>query len=172
MFQKLEGNGARVINLYRMMGHSSAALEPFLKLGNRLLTKAKLEARLRELAILRIANLAGSEYEWQQHAGLAREVGVTESQMTDLPNWQESGAFDDRDKAVLTYVDEVAIRVNVADDTFARLTDYLDETEIVELTLSLGFWGMVARFLVPLRVDLEKGTEVGGQELLGGSKRG
>ena len=172
VFRKLESHGARVINLYRTMGHSAAAFNPFLKMGNALLTKAKLDARLREIAILRVAVLSGSKYEWQQHEGLAKEVGVTDAQVADLESWEDSGAFDDKDKAVLRYVDEVAKNVSVADDTFARLAGYLDETEIVELTLSIGFWGMVARFLVPLRVDLEEGSGASGKELLGGSRRG
>ncbi len=171
VFRKLESRGARVINLYRMMGHSKAGLLPFIKMGNSLLTHAELEARLREMAILRIAMLSSSEYEWQQHEALARELGVTEAQIADLPKWEDSSAFDDKEKAVLSYVDEITKNVSVKDDTFNRLTAYFNETEIVELTLSVGFWGMVARFLVPLQVDLEEGSGTSGKELLGGSRR-
>ncbi|MCL5263856.1 MAG: carboxymuconolactone decarboxylase family protein [Chloroflexi bacterium] len=168
VFAKLEARGAKVINLYRAMGHSQAALLPFIKMGNSLLTKARLEPRLREMAILRVAILSGSRYEWQQHEALARELGVTEAQVADLAEWEASSGFDDKEKAALTFVDEVAQQIAVSDDTFARLGEHFDETEIVELTLSIGFWGMVARFLVALQVDLEEGSGTSGQELLGG----
>lgn len=170
VFRKLEGNGARIINLHRTLGHSEAVFLPFLKMGNSLMTKAKLDARLRELAILRVALLRDARYEWQQHVVLARELGVKAEQVDGLPNWEASDAFDGREKAVLAYVDEVANNVGVADDVFARLSGFLSETEVVELTLSIGYWDMVARFLEALQVDLEEGGGTTTKDLLGGRK--
>ncbi|MCL5960679.1 MAG: carboxymuconolactone decarboxylase family protein [Chloroflexi bacterium] len=169
VFQKLESRGAKVINLYRTMGHSKAALLPFIKLGNSLLTGAKLDSKLREMAILRIAVLLGSKYEWQQHAPLARQVGVGESQLAGLAHWEDSPAFDEKEKAVLAYVDEVTRSVEVGDSEWTANKRFLDHTEIVELTLSIGFWGLVARFLVPLKIDMEEGDGTSGGDLLGRS---
>ncbi|TAK35693.1 MAG: carboxymuconolactone decarboxylase family protein [Chloroflexota bacterium] len=169
VLRRVEKNGARVINIHRMLGNSSAVLDPFLTLGNSLLTKAKLEARLREMAIMRVATLSGSQYEWQQHRALSLAVGVTESQLADLAHWQDSGAFDAKDRAVLAYVDEVIQNVSVSDATFANLRNYFDETEIVELTVSIGFWRAAAHLLVALEVDLEEGAGAGVSDILGKS---
>jgi len=43
----------------------------------------------------------------------------------------------------------------VSDDTFNALRDFLDDEQIVELTLNTGFYNMVVRFLLPMQVDLE-----------------
>lgn len=171
VFRKIEARGARVINLYRAMAHSKAALLPFLKLGNSLLTSAKLDGRLRELAILRVAILLGSRYEWQQHEPLAREMGVTEAQLAELPDWEKGHSFDEREKAVLAYVDEVTRNVAVSDTTHERVSRFLDHAEMVELAMSIGFWGMVGRFLVALDVDLEEDVGTTGGSLLGKSQR-
>lgn len=155
LFAKLESRGLKVLNLYRVLGHSPRAMRSFMALGNTLLTKTSLDAKLRELAILRVAQLTDSRYEWGQHVPIALETGVRQEQVDSLVYWPRSKAFDDVERAVIAYTDEVTERVKVADDTFATLRRHLDEAAVVELTLSVAYWGMVARMLVALKVDLE-----------------
>jgi alkylhydroperoxidase family enzyme len=45
--------------------------------------------------------------------------------------------------------------VSVPDDVFREARAHLSEAEVVELTLAAGYWGMVARLLVALEIDLE-----------------
>ena len=71
-----------VLNINKMMAHAEHSVRHFMRMGNSLLTQAKLDARLRELAILRIASLCDSRYEWYQHAIVAKQVGVSEQQIT------------------------------------------------------------------------------------------
>lgn len=165
--QKVESNGARVLNLHRAVANSPWVLRNFIRLGNSLLTRTGLEPRLRELAILRVATLSGSEYEWTQHVPLALEAGVSGEQVGAISNWKESAVFSDLERAVLDYTDEVAQSVRVNDETFTILQKYLGEESIVELTLSIGYWGMVARVLVPLQVEMEEQSAGSTSDLLG-----
>ncbi len=155
IYDRLDAHGARIINLYQAMGQSPSVLRGFLGLGNALLTRTKFSAKLRELTILRIAKMSGCEYEWAQHYPVAIEMGVSEVQAKDVANWQASKNFGDEERAVLQYVDEVAKNFAPADGTFRELQRYLDEQSIVELTMSIGFWGMLARFLVALQVEVD-----------------
>jgi alkylhydroperoxidase family enzyme len=68
---------------------------------------------------------------------------------------------------VLQYADEVAQNVEVKDKTFKALQQYLDEQRIVELTASIGYWGMVARFLVPLQIDIDAQPAGSARDLTG-----
>jgi len=156
LFQQLESRGARVLNLHKVLAHSPEALRSFIRLGYCLLARASLEPRLRELAILRVAYLTYCRYEWSQHLPLAQEAGVSQPQIDSLGYWPRSAAFNEVERAVLAYTDEVTERVRVAEETFARLRQHLDEAAIVELTLVVGYWGMVARLLVALAVDPEE----------------
>ena len=168
VFKRIEGRGARVVNLYRILLHSPEATLQFMRLGNYLLLRCPLDRRLRELAILRIAKLAGSRYEWVQHVPLAMECGMTREQVEAIAEWRSSTAFDSRDRAVLAYTDEVAQQVQVQDDTFQELARHLDEQSIVELTLSVGYWGLVARLLEALKVDMDPEMPGSPREMLGG----
>jgi 4-carboxymuconolactone decarboxylase len=167
IYDKIEEGGARIINLYRALAHSPSVLHNFTRLGNSLLSRAELSSKLRELVILRIARLTGSEYEWAQHYPVALEVGVTQEQAEAISHWSYSTKFSDEERAVLQYTDEVAQNVEVKDKTFKTLQQYLNEQCIVELTASIGYWGMVARFLVPLQIDIDAQPAGSAQDLTG-----
>ncbi len=167
IYDKIEQNGARVLNLYKTVAHNADVLRNFLRLGNSLLARTELSPILRELAILRVARLTGSEYEWTQHYPVALEAGVRHEQAEALSHWSDSIAFSDKERAVLQYTDEVADNVEVNDDIFKALRQHLSEQSIVELTMSIGYWGMVARLLVPLQVDIDTQSASSAQELTG-----
>ena len=167
IYDKLEKHGARILNLYRVLAHSPDVLRNFTRLGNSLLVGTELSAKLRELAILRIAGITGSEYEWTQHYPFALEVGVSHEQTEALLNWSGSTVFSDEERAVLQYTDEVSQNVAVKDETFKALQRHLSERSIVELTLSIGYWGMVARLLVPLQVEIDVQSVGTAQDLVG-----
>ena len=167
IYDKIEANGAKVLNLYRVLAHNPDIFRHSLRLGGALLTRTELLPKLRELAILLIAQLTGSEYEWEQHYPIALETGVSREQANAIWNWNESTSFSSEERAVLQYTDEVTQEVTVKDETFRALKQYLNEQSIVELTLSIGYWGMVARVLVPLQVDIDAKSVCSVQELTG-----
>lgn len=157
VFAKMERRGNAVINLHRAVANSPNMLRNFMRLGNSLLLHGLLPPALRELAVLRIAQMTGADYEWAHHVPLALQAGVSREQIGDLESWPTSPHFDERARAALRYVEAVARDVAVADDVFGQARAHLSEGEVVELSLVVGYWGLVARLLVPLQIDLEPG---------------
>ena len=155
VFTKMEERGAAILNLHRAVANSPNALRNFLRLGNTLLFHGVLPPALRELAVLRIAQITGASYEWAHHVPIARQVGVSEEQVAALKSWHESPHFDERERAVLDFTESVTKAVSAADAVFREARRHLSEAEVVELTLVAGYWGMVARLLVALEIDLE-----------------
>jgi 4-carboxymuconolactone decarboxylase len=153
--REILNRGKVKLNVARMMANSDAAFYPFSMLGNSLLTRAKLDARLRELAILRTAKVSRSSYEWTQHVPIARATGVTDEQVAAIENWEGAKCFSDLARLVLKFTDEVARNVKGSRETLDALKKHMGAAEIVELVLSVGFWGMVARVLETAEVDLE-----------------
>lgn len=154
--REILGNTPRKMNVARMIANSSdAVFQNFSRLGHSLLTRAKLNSKLREVAILRTAKLTGSAYEWTQHVPIARACGVTDEQIAAMDNWQDAKCFDEVERLVLTLTDEVTRDVKGRRETLEALKRLLGPAELVELILSIGFWGMVARLLETTEVDLE-----------------
>jgi 4-carboxymuconolactone decarboxylase len=148
-------SGRITLNVSRMTANSNAVFKYFNQLGGALIGKAKLDPKLREIAILRTAKVSHSVYEWTQHVPMAKHVGVTDAQIAAMDNWQGAKCFNELERMVLRFTDEVAANVKASHEALEALKKHLGATEIVELILSIGFWGMVARLLETTEVDLE-----------------
>ncbi|MCJ7774685.1 MAG: carboxymuconolactone decarboxylase family protein [Desulfobacterales bacterium] len=156
IFEKIESAGDRVLNIFKVVGNSPKIGRDFLRLGTAILVKGSLDPALRELAILRVGNLAQANYEWTQHVPIGLETGLSQQQIDEISNWEKSGLFNDKERAVLRYTDEIAINIRVSDETFSILKNAFNDQEIVELTITIGYYGMVSRLLEALQVELEK----------------
>jgi 4-carboxymuconolactone decarboxylase len=154
-FAKLEKNG-RVLNVQKMVANSPGAVREFTRLGNALLMKAKLSDYFRELAIIRVSFLTGSLYEWTQHVPIALRAGVTKEQLEEINVWRESSLFAEEDRVILQFTDEVVQEHQPKDATFNLAAKFLDPESLVELTLSIGYWSMVGKFLRTFQVEIEE----------------
>jgi 4-carboxymuconolactone decarboxylase len=155
IYQKIEDSGSEVINLFKALAHSPKICRDLNRMGITLLLKGDLSPRLRELAILRVGDLAKANYEWTKHVPIALEAGANQGQIDELSNWADSTHFDEQEQAVLKYTDEVARNIRASDDTFKKIAEFLNEKEIIELTVTIGYYGMVCRVLETLKIELE-----------------
>lgn len=156
-FAKMRANteNAEIMNIFKMIAHSDISVREFIRLGDRLLTRAHLEHHLRELAILTVAQLVGARYEWAHHVPIAVGAGVTREQIKGIADWRESSLFSDEEKTVLRYTEEVVRDSQPEEETFAAASEFLDSPSLVELTLSIGYWSMVGKFLRTFQVEPE-----------------
>ena len=146
------------LNIYRMLANSEAGLKGFVRMGNALLYRCELDAGLRELAIVRVGRLSRAAYEVFQHERIAREAGVAEEKIAALRDATiEAPAFTDHEKAVLRYTDDVVRNVKASDKTLKAIQAFLTPGAVVELTLTIGYYMMVCRFLESMGVDGEEG---------------
>ena len=155
LYQNIESKGAELINLFKVMGHCPYIGLNFQRLGNSILRGEELAANLRELAILRVGDLAQAEYEFTQHIPISLQAGVNQKQIDNISDWAASTEFNEQECAVLRYTDEVTRDIGAKDETFAKLHSFLNEHAIVELTATIGYYGMVCRILVALQVELD-----------------
>ena len=144
------------LNLYRMLPHAGPAAVGFLQLGGALLRRGELEAPLREIAILRVGMLSGATYEVHQHKRIARRVGLAPEKIAALTEpGSDFGVFDERERFVLDFTDQVVHHVKVNDAMFAQALARFGERQRAELVLTIGFYMMVSRFLENFGVDIE-----------------
>ena len=155
IFVALSDQGQEVLNIFKVMAHCPYIGRNFMRLGTAILRGEELPANLRELAILRVGNLAQANYEFTHHTEIGLKCGVTQKQIDAIADWATSPEFNDRERAVLAYTDEVARDIKVKDDTFSKLQRFFSEHAIVELTTVIGFYGMVCRILVAFQIELE-----------------
>ena len=144
-------------NLYRALGNHPKLIAAWTEFSKMLRYDTRTPRALRELVILRGAQLMGSEYEWAQHLAMARKSGVREAQIAELARWRTSAQFDAREKAALA-LSEAVTQGQVSDAVYAEAARHFDHHDYVELTAVAAFYAMVGRMLdamaVPLEADL------------------
>jgi 4-carboxymuconolactone decarboxylase len=155
VLKQMQERGQEILNLDRAVARSPGSLRNFLRLGASLLAHGQLPPNLRELAILRIAQITGAHYEWAHHVPLAKQAGVADAQLEGLSDWRGGNAFNARERSVLAYAEAVVTTRDVPDDVFEAVRGQLGEDDVVELTLVCGYWNMVACLLLALKIDLE-----------------
>lgn len=64
----------------------------------------------------------------------AKKNDVDFQKVKELMMYKQSTHFTDKEKAVLSYVEEATATKSVTDDTFTNLASYFNEKEIVEIT--------------------------------------
>jgi len=144
------------LNLFLMMAHAEDTVRDFVRLGNALLFKGKLDPKLRELAILRVGHLSKAHYEIHQHEKIAFQLEIPKAKVEATARGADAKVFDETEQAVLRFVDDVVKNVKAGEATFNALSGHLGYREMQELTLTVGYYMMVARFLETFEVDLEE----------------
>ena len=155
--QRIRELNGEFLNLYRVLGHHETLLSAWIEFAYTLRRDCTTPRTLRELMILRGAQLERSAYEWHQHRRWARQQGVPPEQIEDLFIWRESPRFSEAERAALALT-EAMMAGDVSDEDFAGLQKHFSNSEIVELALTAGFYAMVPRVLNALRVPIEDDT--------------
>lgn len=141
-------------NLYRALANHAPLVAVWTEFSKVLRYDTRTPRALRELVILRGAQLIRSEYEWAQHLAMARKAGVREAQIAALASWRSSAEFDAREKAALALAEAVTA-CRVTDDVHAEAMRHFDHGEYVEIALVAAFYAMVGRMLDAMGVPLE-----------------
>jgi alkylhydroperoxidase family enzyme len=156
------GADFQIPHLYRVLGNSPPMFKAWLDFAWPLRQQATTPRPLRELMILRGAQVSGTSYEWSHHVPMALAAGVRQLQIDALVQWRESSLFDERERAVLRLAEEVTQGPAASAEAIEALkTCGFDTSEIVELVLTASFYVCVGRFLQSMDVGLEPGHETG-----------
>ncbi|MEV5842351.1 hypothetical protein AB0M32_10315 [Streptomyces sp. NPDC051985] len=126
----------RPLALFQVLAHSRAALDDLRRATSACLKGIALDARTREIAVLRICARAAAEAEWAVHVEMfAAEAGLGEDEVraTAAPGvWRGWSA---RDALLVRLADEIHDGCTVSDGLWAELADEYTPREIVELLL-------------------------------------
>ena len=141
-------------NITRAVAHSPLLARLVAARGMYFRHQSGLNPRLRELAILQVAHLSASRYEWTQHVPIAESFGATPAQIEaigrDLAEPEGLGADG---CAVLGFTREVIVDGAASERSLADLTARLGERQVVELLLVVGNYMGLARLIATVGLE-------------------
>jgi 4-carboxymuconolactone decarboxylase len=115
-------------------------------------------AMLRELAILAVAAATNSESVWTQHVRLGRSAGLPETTIASVREAvarRDRGDLGDAEGTAVVAATALTLDRDLSDELFDQLREYLSETQVIDLVLTIGFYNQAVRTISALRVDLE-----------------
>lgn len=143
------------LNLFGTLAHHSKLLKDWLPLGGRLLMGGLLGDRVRELIILRTSARCDCAYEWGQHVGIARGIGLSDDEILECAEATPGRPLTDRDRILVRAVDEIVEAHTISDETWTALAAGHTDAELIEIVMLVGEYVMLAGLLNAARVQTE-----------------
>ena len=146
--------GAAPLTLLRIVAHADSAFAPWLDYSNTLLRRLELDPLLRELAILQVAHLSSSEYEWTQHVPIAESFGASAEQVAAIASQDPQPAgLSPAGVAVLAFTREVLLDGAASEAALRAMVDRLGERQVVELLLVISNYMGLARLIATVGLE-------------------
>lgn len=155
MFDRRAAMGGAVINLSLVRAHAPKIAKAAEGAAYAIRFDMMLPRKLLELAIYRTAEIVGSDYELNQHTPMMKMCGYSGEQIAQVATWQKSQLFDDKQIAMLAFVEQMANGGNVDDATYANLAKFFAPQEIVEIGYTVASYYGTGLFTKSLKIEVE-----------------
>ena len=118
----------------------------------------KLDDRAREIAILEVARLHRSDFEFYAHRAVALSVGLTEVELLAMQSGEEAESLSQYERLVREIVASLVLQHDLDDSLYLRGVETLGEVTLVDLVVLVGFYEYTALALRVFRVPLPDGA--------------
>lgn len=173
LYESIAG-GPRADGPFRLLDDDGSLLGPFdamvrapelgravQEVGVQLRFAGALTDREREMVILTVAEVWRSGFEWYAHEAVVRAGELCdESDLAAIAEGSVPPSCTARESAVVDAARELVIDRRIADETYARLENSgLSTAEIVELSVCVGYYAMLAGMLESFDIAAPVGFE-------------
>ncbi len=148
----------RVLNIFRTLAHHPELLRRWRVFANHVMGKSTLNERDRELLILRIGYLCGSEYEWGQHVAIARRAGISAEEIAAVKQGSSAASWSAQDRLLLQAAEDLRTYACIQDNTWAGLQAFYNTQQMIDIIFTVGQYNLVSMALNSLGVPLDEGV--------------
>lgn len=149
---------ANAVNVIATLGHNRSMSKAIQQFAAAVLGDGTVSRRQREMVILRMGWNCQAIYEFGQHSLFGREAGLTDPEIYALTRPLATWDWAPADLAALHLTDDVYADDCVSDPTWAEVIQHFDESQIIELLVSIGYYRMVSSILNSCGVALDDGV--------------
>jgi alkylhydroperoxidase family enzyme len=140
----------------RVLAHAESAFDAWMVYSRALLGDLELDPVLREFAILQVARMRGSEYQWVQHVAIARAVGASAEQVAAIRDGEdEHKSLTEAQREVLRLVRELTLGDYPGEQLVDAVAARLGPRQLVELMLVAGHWTAICNIVGAFGLQLD-----------------
>ena len=117
--------------------------------------------RIREMIMLRVAKVLNSPYEWQANTVLAKNIGLTASEIEAASSEGPVLGIAPEYVFICQVTDELSLSATLSDLNLTGLLERYGEVVTRKLILIISWFNLLSRFLNGCRVPLESTDKIG-----------
>ena len=144
-----------IFNVMATMGRYRKLRLKWILMASHVTYNTSLPPRDKEILILRIAWLCGSEYEWNHHVIVGMRVGLSIEEINKIKIGSKAQGWNNFDKLLLSSVDELYANTILTDTTWNALSERYEEKQLMDLIFVIGAYNMLAMFMNSLGFKTE-----------------
>jgi 4-carboxymuconolactone decarboxylase len=147
-------------NVYKTLAHHVDLYNRWSPLGRFVLDGSSLAPREREIVMLRMGWLCQSEYEWAQHARIAKaQAGLSNQDIHHIAEGPAAAGWSDFERTLLRMVDELRYDTMISDATWQAVRAKYSVQQVIEALYTAAQYQLVSMALNSLGVQLDPGLE-------------
>jgi 4-carboxymuconolactone decarboxylase len=150
--------GEPPLNIFGTLAHHPALMRRWLVFATHVLSKSTLTPRDRELLILRTGVLCHSQYEFSQHAIIARRSNITDAEIEATKLDISAHPWSEFDATLLRAADELHDDARLSDATWATLRTAYSDEQLLDAIFAVGNYHIVSMVLNSCGVQLDEGV--------------
>jgi len=148
-------DAARTLNAVKMLAGAGDLAGPAISLMKAVFNTAEVDAKTRELIIVRTAKAVGCEYALRAGAVIAANTGLTAAEVDAAMGDAYAGALTPEYMLLCQVADELSIGGNLSDATLSALLARYDVETCRKLVLMVCWFNLVNRFENGCRIPFE-----------------
>ncbi|MBP9151961.1 MAG: carboxymuconolactone decarboxylase family protein [Flavobacteriales bacterium] len=152
-----------VPDVFKVLAVNNRLFWAWLYFASRLMPYGKLSGRERELVILRVAWLCRCRYEWGQHIEVGLKNGLSNKDVVSV-SVGASAFLDEKEKGLMLACDELINHQHISENTWQLLSRFYSEKMLIEISMLIGNYQMLAGYLNSVGLKLEPSAEIVMQE--------
>lgn len=152
ILRAIEKKFGQSLNIFSTAAHQPDVLGGMTQINDGI--QNDLPAKLRELAYYKASQINQCDYCSHYHKQGAKQAGVSQTQLDAIADYANSDAFDDQEKAVLAYAEQLTKQANADAATVQKLTEFLDDKQLVSLAAAVALANFTNRFNHALDIQL------------------
>lgn len=149
------------LNVVKMMAGTGNLFPALIGMVQAIFGEPDIDAKHREVIILRAAAVLNCPYEWQANEQMARNAGLTTAEIDAVAGDRAVQDLAEDYQLLITATDELLMSGSLADDTLQCLLDTFGATVTRKYIATIAWFSLLSLFLNGTRVPLETTDKIG-----------
>lgn len=149
------------LNVLKMMSGTGGMFPALIGMVQAIFGESDIDAKHREVIILRAASILNCPYEWQANERMARNAGLTTAEIEAVAGDRPVHGLNDDYVLLIAATDELLTSGTLTDGTLQSLLDTFGTTITRKYVATIAWFSLLSLFLNGTRVPMETTDKIG-----------